>query len=197
MKRSIIKVLLLLLFMPFTIKGYSQQLEFMGLPIHSSITEFSKELTSHRFKDRYPNGDLAHQFWEGGDFWKQNNCYVHLFARDDIHVDLIEVTIPPKETPEDYSNSINELITDISNKYGQFVIDTLGTKKEQDIFFRPPHLKKEDIFYVLKWSLNNGELKVGVCPNRLFAILIQYKSIEYIHWNNEASRFKGKGSSDL
>lgn len=197
MKHSIIKAFLFLMFMPVTIKGYSQQLEFMGLPIHSSIKEFSKELTSHRFKDIYPNGNLAHQFWEGGDFWKQKNCYVHLFARDDIHVDIIEVTIPPMETLEGNSNSINELITDLSNKYGQYVIDTLDTKKEKDIFFHPPHLKEEDLFYVLTWSRDNGELKVGVCSNRIYVILIQYKSIEYINWNNESSRFKGKGSSDL
>ncbi|MBQ6725067.1 MAG: hypothetical protein IJQ89_00660 [Bacteroidales bacterium] len=192
MKDSIIKnVYLLFLLIPVAVNVYSQQLEFMGYPIHSTITEFSKELTSHRFRDKYTNGNLAHQYWEGGDFWKRKNCTVSLFtARDEIHVDLIEVTIPHVKTIEDYNNSIEELITDLSNKYGQYTVDTV---EELEIFFYPSNFG----CHLLTWSLANGELKVEVCPNCICDIKMRYESIERINWLKEAARFKGKGSSDL
>lgn len=192
----IIKVSILLLSMVLSMTCFSQQLEFMGLPIHSSISEYTKVLSSHRFKDEYAAGNLAHLYWKGGDFWKQRNCYVHLFARDDIHVDIVEVTMPPMETTDEYINSIVELIDDLSSKYGQYTCDTLDIEKEKDIFFHPVH-HKDDLYFLFTWSKSNGELKVLVNNDYLYAILIQYKSIEYINWNKEAIRFKGQGSSDL
>ena len=197
--RKNIKQKLLLLFILYAFSGYSQQLEFMGYPIHSPIRDFSNVLTAHGFKDRYTSGDLAHQCWDGGDFWKQKNCNVRLFAQDNVHVDLIEVTISPTnfKTPDEYTNTVAELVSDLSNKYGQCAFETLDVEQEKDIFFHPPHLKEEDVFYVMTWSCNNGELKVGVCSNRVYAVLIKYKSVEYINRNKEAVRFKGQGASDL
>ena len=121
----IIKASILLVTMVLSINCFSQQLEFMGLPIRSTVSDYTKVLSSHKFKDEYTAGNLAHQFWEGGDFWKQKNCNVHLFARDNIHVDIVEVTMPPMETPNEYINSIVELIDDLSSKYGQYTCDTL------------------------------------------------------------------------
>lgn len=170
----------------------------MGLPIHSSISEYTKVLSSHRFKDKYTNGDLAHKYWEGGDFWKQRNCYVHLFAKDDTHVDIIEITIPTDncKSPNEYINIVNELLTDMSSKYGSCVCDTLDIEKESDIFFHPVW-HREDLYYLYTWNKPNGDLKILINTESIYAIFVQYKSIQYINWNKEASRFKGQGSSDL
>lgn len=168
----------------------------MGLPLRSTVSDYTKVLSSHRFKDEYTAGNLAHQFWEGGDFWKQKNCNVYLFAQDDIHVDIVEVTIPPKEAPEEYINSIVELITDLSDKYGQYTYDTLDLEKETDVFFHPVH-REDDLFYLFTWFKSNGTLKVVVNNDHIYAIKIQYKSIEYINRQKEAARFRGQGISDL
>ncbi len=192
----IIKVSILLVTMVLSINCFSQQLEFMGLPLRSTVSDYTKVLSSHKFKDEYTAGNLAHQFWKGGDFWKQKNCNVYLFAQDDIHVDIVEVTIPPKEAPEEYINSIVELITDLSNKYGQYTYDTLDLEKETDVFFHPVH-REDDLFYLFTWLKSNGTLKVVVNNDHIYAIKIQYKSIEYINRQKEAARFRGQGISDL
>lgn len=192
----IIKASILLLLMTLYINSFSQQLEFMGVPLRSTISDYTKVLSSHRFKDKYTAGSLAHLYWEGGDFWKQKNCYVRLYAQDDIHVDIIEVTIPPMEPPNEYIKSINELITDLSNRYGQYTCDTFDMKKETDVFFRPVH-REEDLYYLFTWSKFNGELKLLVNNDYLYAIKLQYKSLEYINKVKESSRFKGQGKSDL
>ena len=80
--------------------------------------------------------------------------------------------------------------------YSKFNGLLLDTEKEKDIFFHPVH-HKNDLYFLFTWSKSNGELKVLVNNDYLYAILIQYKSIEYINWNKESIRFKGQGSSDL
>jgi len=190
--KRVIKRELLLLSILFAINGYSQQLEFMGLPINSSKTEFSKVLTAHRFKENP-------WYWEGGDFWKQRNCFVELYTDDKIHVDIIGIRIPYYnfKTIDEYSNTIVELLSDLSNKYGQYVYDTLNTEKEIDVFFHPSGDHQEDLYYLYKWSKPNGELKVLVNTEYIYTILIQYKTIEYINRRKEAARFRGQGNSDL
>lgn len=189
--KRVIKRELLLLSILFAINGYSQQLVFMGLPINSSKTEFSKVLTAHRFKENP-------WYWEGGDFWKQRNCFVELYTDDKTHVDKIGVRIPYYNfnTIDEYSNTIVELLSDLSNKYGQYVCDTLDIEKDYDAFLHPTD-HKDDLYYVFSWNCSNGDLKVMVNANRIYAILIQYQSIEYINRRKEAARFKGQGSSDL
>ena len=95
-------------------------------------------------------------------------------------MDIVEVTMPPMETPNEYINSIVELIDDLSSKYGHYTCDTLDIEKEKDIFFHPIH-HKDDLYFLFTWSKSNGELKVLVNNDYLYAILIQYKSIEYIN----------------
>lgn len=191
----IIKASILIVTMVLSINCFSQQLEFLGLPIHSAISDFSKELGSHRFKEYMYKGSNN---WEGGDFWKQKNCYVRLFAKDDIHVDIIEIRIPYYnfESSDEYINAISELVSDLSHKYGQCTCDTLDTEKETDIFFHPVD-HKDDLYYLFTWTKSNGELKVLVNNDYIYTILMQYKSIEYINWRKESARFKGQGNSDL
>ena len=195
---KIIRISLFLLFIALTINGMSQQLEFMGLPLHSTISDYSKVLSSHKFKDEYTWGSLAHQYWEGGDFWKQRNCKVRLFAKNDVLVDIIEIKIPYNNfnSYKDYAQVANELISDLSTKYGIPKIDTLKIEKEVDIIFSSADLKN-DLCLIYKWTLSNGELRIMVNRNRAYTILIQYKSIEYINCTKDAVRFKGQGTSDL
>jgi len=194
----IIKVSVLLLSMVLSMTCFSQQLEFMGLPIHSSISEYTKVLSSHRFKDEHTAGSLSHQYWEGGDFWKQKNCSVRLFAKDDIHVDIIELLIPYSnfKNAGEYIDSIDELLSDLSTKYGEFTLDTLDIEKETDIFFYPTD-HQNDVYCIYTWSLSNGELKVMINLDYVYTISMQYKSIEYINWRRESLKFKGQGSLDL
>lgn len=192
-----IKLITILLTLHFSINCYSQQLEFMGLPLHSTISDYTKVLSSHRFKDEHTAGDLAHQYWRYGDFWKQKNCDVRLFAKDDIYVDIIEIRIPYSnfDSYDEYANVAIELLNDLRKKYGEPQIDTLNPEGS-DIFFNH-YDNRNDICYIVKWTLHNGELKLMINNDRVYTLLLQYKSIEYINWTKEASRFKGQGESDL
>lgn len=187
-----------LLFILLSINGMAQQLEFMGLPLHSTISDYTKVLSSHKFKDEYTWGSLAHQYWDGGDFWKQRNCKVRLFAKNDVLVDIIEIKIPYKNfnSYNEYAQVANELISDLSTKYGIPKIDTLKIEKEVDIIFSSSDLRN-DLCFIYKWTLSNGELRIMINRNRVYNLLIQYKSIEYINRSKEAVRFKGQGTSDL
>ncbi len=191
----IAKVGILLFFLFLSNNVFSQQLEFMGLPLHSSISEYSKALSLHRFKDEYPG---THTSWSGGDFWKQKNCFVWLFAGDDINVDIVRIGIPYTNfvSYDDYSNVTMELISDLSNKYGKPQLDTLNIEKEKDYYFAIGDHQNDECF-IVKWTLPNGELRIMINNDRVYTILMQYKSIEYIKKQKEAARFKGQGASDL
>ena len=192
---KIIKASILLVSMVLSINGFSQQLEFMGIPIRSTISDYSTVLTAHKFKVRYTSDKT--RIWDGGDFWKQKNCFVELYAYDNTNVDHIEIRIPTTNIPyEEYARIVNELLSDLSNKYGTPQIDTLHLATERDFFFTSSDLQN-NLCFIVKWSLSNGELKILLNNDRVYVILMKYVSIEYINRIKEASRFKGQGSSDL
>ena len=191
----IIKASILLVTIVLSINCFSQQLEFMGIPIRSTISDYSTVLTAHRFKARYTSD--KRRIWDGGDFWKRRNCFVELYANDGTNVDHIEIRIPTTNiTYEEYAHIADELLSDLSNKYGIPQIDTLQIATERDVFFTSSDLQN-NLCFIVKWSLSNGELKILLNNDRVYAILMKYVSIEYINRIKEASRFKGQGSSDL
>lgn len=64
---------ILFFFIMSALSSYAQQLKFMGIPLCSDLSQFSEVLKAKRL---YPSGSLAHQCWEGGDFWKMSRYYV-------------------------------------------------------------------------------------------------------------------------
>lgn len=179
----------------------AQTLEFMGIPIHSNISEYQKVLSEHRFTDKYPYGELSHRYWEHGDFWKQKNCYVRLFSMDNSYVDIIEVTIPYSnfKSTSNYVDVLTSLISDLKEKYGMtkgIQIDMEELKKSGDMFFYDwDH--NGDTFYWFKWKLKNGELILQCNANRTWGIKLQYTTTEIAFKKKEANKFRGGGTSDL
>lgn len=179
----------------------AQTLEFMGIPIHSHISDYQKVLSEHRFKDKYPHGELSHSYWENGDFWKQKNCFVRLFSMDKSYVDIIKVTIPYSnfKSTSNYVDVLSSLISDLKEKYGiteGIQIDMEELKKSGDMFFYDwDH--NGDTFYRFKWKLKNGELILQCNAKRAWGIKLQYTTTEFALKRKEANIFKGGGTSDL
>lgn len=197
----ITKIIVLLLFFLFSNYCNAQQLKFLGLPMQSTFSEFSQVLIDHKFHDEYTSGNLAHQFWRYGDFWKINKCQeVSLFAQDNIHVDLINVDFfpsPNRNSVEEHAKAVNELISDLSDKYGTpNSIDTLRKDKEYYCHISTAHAENE-LFYVLEWNINEDKLLLIFNNSRVYIVQMRYISKERIRRINESLKFKGKGAADL
>lgn len=198
---KIIKIITLLLVVLLSDECSAQQLEFLGLPMQSTISEFSQALIDHKFQDQYTSGNLAHQFWRYGDFWKIRKCdEVNLFAHDKIHVDLIDVNFYPtanKNSNEDYAKAITELIDDLSDKYGKpKSVDTLRKDKEYYCLIHTAHAEN-DIFYVMEWNIYEDKLLLVFNNSRGYIVQMRYISKERIRRINESLKFRGKGAADL
>ena len=198
---KIIKIITLLFVVLLSNECNAQQLEFLGLPMQSTISEFSQALIDHKFHDEYTSGDLAHKFWRYGDFWKIRKCdEVHLFAQNNIHVELIEVNFYPtanQNSWEDYAKAVNELISDLSDKYGKpNSIDTLRKDKVHYCYVSTAHAENE-LFYILEWNINEDKLLLIVNNSRGYIVQMRYISKERIRRINESLKFKGKGAADL
>ncbi len=192
---SIKKIIVLLFIVLFSSECIAQNLNFLGLPMQSTISEFSQALTSHRF-----HYDNTYKFWRYGDFWKIKNCDVHLFAMDNIHVELIDVDFYPTSNQnswEDYTKAVKDLISDLSDKYGTpHSIDTL---REDDVHYCSVSttFAKNDLFYILEWNIHEDKLLLVFNNSRGYIIQMRYISKERIRRINESLKFKGKGTADL
>ncbi len=124
--KRFLSILVILSF--FYVGGYAQQLKFMGVPLCSDLSQYCEVLKAKRFKDKYPSGELAHQCWEGGDFWKMSRCYLHLFTsapKDDVSmrnkVTSLTINLPFPYFDFDlytYKSMFSELIQDYTETYG-------------------------------------------------------------------------------
>lgn len=192
---SIKKFIVLLFIVLFSSECIAQNLKFLGLPMQSTISEFSQALTSHRF-----HYDNTFKFWRYGDFWKIKNCDVNLFAKDNIHVELIDVDFYPTSNQnswEDYTKAVKDLISDLSDKYGTpHSIDTL---REDDVHYCSVSttFAKNDLFYILEWNIHEDKLLLVFNNSRGYKIQMRYISKERIRRINESLKFKGKGTADL
>ena len=135
------------------------------------------------------------------DFWKIRKCdEVNLFAHDKIHVDLIDVNFYPtanKNSNEDYSKAITELIDDLSDKYGKpKSVDTLRKDKEYYCLIHTAHAEN-DIFYVMEWNIYEDKLLLVFNNSRGYIVQMRYISKERIRRINESLKFRGKGAADL
>ena len=160
----------------------------MGIPIHSSFDDFSTVLSSHNFKNNTKKENattnyISEQIWENGDFYTQRHCDVHLFSEDGKHIDYIWLRIPRSnfKSLEEYIVVSQELINDLSTKYGNPQIDSLGNNDCQ----------------LLKWNLSNGTLEFEINKKIVSPIKLFYQSKEIIDRHTRLKSFKGQGKSDL
>ena len=169
------KTITILLALFCALISYAQQIEFMGLPLHSHINDYCKVLKEHRFSATYESS-----FWENGDFWKQRNCYVHTFKSKDDYVNLVEVTIPFKnfKSIDDYRQTITDLLNDFYYKYGNCSTSIYEMEKHNHTDFFYAHDHGGNKFYVYTWNLSNGTIEVLYNADRQWSILIQYTTIE-------------------
>lgn len=201
MKSYLKSFIVLFFFLSFTITSYAQQLEFMGLPLHSNLSKYVDVLSKHGFKDKYTNGELAHLYWESGHFWTQRGCYVDLHCDNDKNVELITVLMPYSnfQDAEIYGRNVSQLITDIAEKYGSPNICSFNMEdlKSTDYWSLYDHDHNGNKFTMAKWSRGNGELVVVYNNDRIWTIKLLYTTIERINKIKKAKTFKGQGKSDL
>lgn len=188
------KILSLIIALMCSFISSAQQIEFMGLPLHSKITDYCRVLKEHRFTATYKNNN-----WKDGHFWKQRNCDVAIYESDDNYVGLVNVTIPYNNFNDinDYRQTIGDLLNDFWNKYGNSSPEKYDMESNRYDAFFYAHDHGGDQFYIYTWNLTTGTIQVLYNADRQWSILIQYTTRERINRIKEAQRFRGGGASDL
>lgn len=177
--------------------GYAQQLKFMGIPLCSDLAQYSEVLKSKRFKDKYPSGELAHQCWDGGDFWKMSRCIIQLFPsapKDDVSmrnkVTSLKINLPFPYFNLDldsYKSMLSDLIQDYTETYGV----NFRTEKRNNY-----ESNKDDLTAHI-WTVSDGEIEMIVNWNAVWGVEITYTSSYIIKKRREAATFRGSGKNDL
>lgn len=147
-------VLLMLLFS--AVDGFAQNLKFMGLPLCSDLSQYQEVLKAKRFRDKYPSGELAHQCWEGGDFWKMSRCILQLFpsqSKDNVRmrnkITSLQIILPFPYFDMDlekYKTMLSELVNDYTEVYGTNFV----TEKRNNY-----ETNKDDLVAHI-WTLSDG-----------------------------------------
>lgn len=175
---------------------HAQQLKFMGIPLCSDLAEYGEVLKAKRFKDKYPSGELAHECWDGGDFWKMSRCIVQLFTapKEDFNmrnkVTSISIILPFPYFDYDlntYKSMLSELIQDYTETYGAI----FKTEKRNNY-----ETKRDDLVAHI-WSVTDGEIEMVVNWNVVWGAKITYTSSYVLQKRREAATFRGSGKSDL
>ena len=179
------------------LSSYAQQLKFMGIPLCSDLSQYSEVLKAKRFKDKYPSGSLAHQYWEGGDFWKISRCYVQLFIssnQSDMNmrnkVTSLNINLPFPYFDldlETYKKMLSELVQDYAETYGM----DFRTEKRNNY-----ETKKDDLVAHI-WTVSDGEVEMIVNWNAVWGVEITYTSSYVLKKKRETTTFRGSGKNDL
>lgn len=187
-------VLLMLLFS--VVDGFAQNLKFMGLPLCSDLSQYQEVLKAKRFRDKYPSGELAHQCWEGGDFWKMSRCILQLFpsqSKDNVRmrnkITSLQIILPFPYFDMDlekYKTMLSELVNDYTEVYGTNFV----TEKRNNY-----ETNKDDLVAHI-WTLSDGQIEMIINWNAVWAVEINYRSY-VLNKSRETSTFRGAGKSDL
>ena len=178
------------------VNGYAQQLKFLGVPLCSDLSQYCDVLKAKRFKDKYPSGTLAHECWEGGDFWKISRCYVQLFTapKDDASmrnkVTSLTINLPFPYFNldlESYKSMLSELVQDYAETYGTSFV----TEKRNNY-----ETKKDDLVAHI-WTVSDGQIEMIVNWNAVWGVEITYTSSYVLNKRREAATFRGAGKRDL
>lgn len=175
----------------------AQQLKFLGVPLCSDLSQYADALKSKRFKDKYSSGSLAHQYWEGGDFWEISRCSIQLFtsvSSGDVNmknkVTNIKINLPFPYFNidlETYKTMLSDLINDYADIYGTNIV----TEKRNNY-----ETKKDDLVAHI-WTVSDGEVEIIVNWNAVWGVEITYTSSYVLQKRREAATFRGSGKNDL